>query len=76
MLFEVCCGERLSDNMMVWGFKGPQVPRWDIIAEKLGFMLVFGDLVWIDMTQCRQRTVQKMWKTVIHGKSLQRRMLF
>ena len=21
--------------------------RWDIIAERLGFMLVFGDLVWI-----------------------------
>ncbi|KAG5556659.1 hypothetical protein RHGRI_007060 [Rhododendron griersonianum] len=24
--------------------------RWDIIAEKLGFMLVFGDLVWIPFT--------------------------
>ncbi|XP_028113691.1 delta(14)-sterol reductase-like [Camellia sinensis] len=23
---------------------------WDIIAEKLGFMLVFGDLVWIPFT--------------------------
>ncbi|XP_057415027.1 uncharacterized protein LOC130742537 [Lotus japonicus] len=44
---------------------------WDRIAEKLSFMLVFGDLVWIGMTQCRKRTVQKMWKSVIHGKSLQ-----
>ncbi|KAK9158789.1 hypothetical protein Scep_005363 [Stephania cephalantha] len=24
--------------------------RWDIIAERLGFMLVFGDLVWIPFT--------------------------
>lgn len=24
--------------------------RWDIIAERVGFMLVFGDLVWIPFT--------------------------
>lgn len=24
--------------------------RWDIIAERLGFMLIFGDLVWIPFT--------------------------
>ena len=24
--------------------------RWDIIAERLGFMLVFGDLLWIPFT--------------------------
>lgn len=28
----------------------PLLHRWDIIAEKLGFMLVFGDLVWIPFT--------------------------
>ncbi|XP_057441191.1 disease resistance protein RUN1-like isoform X1 [Lotus japonicus] len=49
----------------------PKFSPWDRIAEKLSFMLVFGDLVWIGMTQCRKRTVQKMWKSVIHGKSLQ-----
>jgi hypothetical protein len=26
------------------------ISRWDIIAERLGFMLVFGDLVFIPFT--------------------------
>lgn len=33
--------------------------RWDIIAERLGFMLVFGDLVWIPFTF----SIQACWIT-------------
>ncbi|MQL92539.1 hypothetical protein Taro_025165 [Colocasia esculenta] len=33
---------------------------WDIIAEKLGFMLVFGDLVWIPFTFSIQACIRKL----------------
>uniref|UniRef100_A0A452ZZV1 Uncharacterized protein n=1 Tax=Aegilops tauschii subsp. strangulata TaxID=200361 RepID=A0A452ZZV1_AEGTS len=36
------------------------ISRWDIIAERLGFMLVFGDLVFIPFTFTIQ--VFHLWK--------------
>ncbi|KAH7553427.1 hypothetical protein JRO89_XS12G0010600 [Xanthoceras sorbifolium] len=40
---------------------------WDIIAERLGFMLVFGDLVWIPFTFSIQASALSGW-WLLHNK--------
>jgi len=43
--------------------------RWDIIAERLGLMLVFGDLVWIPFTfsiqvcHLEKMNIQNVWSS-------------
>ncbi|KAH9603750.1 hypothetical protein KSS87_010362 [Heliosperma pusillum] len=45
------CGKHLKPHAIEVELANPQATTmWDIIAERLGFMLVFGDLVWIPFT--------------------------
>jgi hypothetical protein len=41
------------------------ISRWDIIAERLGFMLVFGDLVFIPFTFSIQVYISICWNSDI-----------
>lgn len=47
ILFQLFCGIYILDYFVHEEY---MTSTWDIIAERLGFMLVFGDLVWIPFT--------------------------
>ncbi|MED6160133.1 hypothetical protein PIB30_048507 [Stylosanthes scabra] len=47
ILFQLFCALYILDYFVHEEF---MTSTWDIIAERLGFMLVFGDLVWIPFT--------------------------
>lgn len=46
-LYQLFCGLYILDYFF---YEEYMTSTWDIIAERLGFMLVFGDLVWIPFT--------------------------
>lgn len=47
VLYQLFCAFYILDYFF---YEEYMTSTWDIIAEKLGFMLVFGDLVWIPFT--------------------------
>lgn len=47
VLYQLFCGFYILDYFF---YEEYMTSTWDIIAERLGFMLVFGDLVWIPFT--------------------------
>ncbi|KAJ0095567.1 hypothetical protein Patl1_15305 [Pistacia atlantica] len=47
ILYQLFCGLYILDYFVHEEY---MTSTWDIIAERLGFMLVFGDLVWIPFT--------------------------
>ncbi|XP_052172043.1 delta(14)-sterol reductase [Diospyros lotus] len=47
ILYQLFCALYILDYFF---YEEYMTSTWDIIAEKLGFMLVFGDLVWIPFT--------------------------
>lgn len=47
ILYQIFCVLYIMDYFF---YEEYMTSTWDIIAEKLGFMLVFGDLVWIPFT--------------------------
>ncbi|KDP35309.1 hypothetical protein JCGZ_09468 [Jatropha curcas] len=47
ILYQIFCGLYILDYFF---YEEYMTSTWDIIAERLGFMLVFGDLVWIPFT--------------------------
>ncbi|PON56101.1 Ergosterol biosynthesis ERG4/ERG [Parasponia andersonii] len=47
ILFQIFCALYILDYFV---YEEYMTSTWDIIAERLGFMLVFGDLVWIPFT--------------------------
>ncbi|KAJ0037520.1 hypothetical protein Pint_22255 [Pistacia integerrima] len=47
ILYQLFCGLYILDYFV---HEECMTSTWDIIAERLGFMLVFGDLVWIPFT--------------------------
>lgn len=47
ILYQVFCALYIIDYFF---YEEYMTSTWDIIAERLGFMLVFGDLVWIPFT--------------------------
>ncbi|GAB4833481.1 hypothetical protein Ancab_031724 [Ancistrocladus abbreviatus] len=47
ILYQIFCGIYILDYFFHEEY---MLSTWDIIAERLGFMLVFGDLVWIPFT--------------------------
>lgn len=47
ILYQLFCAAYILDYFI---YEEYMTSTWDIIAERLGFMLVFGDLVWIPFT--------------------------
>ncbi|XP_031268810.1 delta(14)-sterol reductase-like isoform X2 [Pistacia vera] len=59
ILYQLFCGLYILDYFVHEEY---MTSTWDIIAERLGFMLVFGDLVWIPFTF----SIQGWW--LLHNK--------
>lgn len=59
ILYQLFCGWYILDYFVHEEY---MTSTWDIIAERLGFMLVFGDLVWIPFTF----SIQGWW--LLHNK--------
>ncbi|KAJ4705127.1 delta(14)-sterol reductase [Melia azedarach] len=59
ILYQLFCALYVLDYFV---YEEYMTSTWDIIAERLGFMLVFGDLVWIPFTF----SIQAWW--LLHNK--------